>query len=121
MNDFHLSDEYIIQSVRWSICLVPDFDPRLGNNYGKSDFQSKSIFIADNLSPEEMLDTLIHETTHILNEGRESTDLTKEDDVRTFSTMLTDTLIRNGITFRREDYAEVRLQEMPEASQESHR
>lgn len=89
-------DDYIVQSVPWKIREVLPDDPRVQGKYGWTDFDSRTIWIA--AGPwEVVIETLIHETMHIHAEGREKLDLTVEDDVRMFSTMLTDTLIRNKL------------------------
>lgn len=88
-------DDYIVLGVPWKIREVPPGSPMVDDDYGKADFNNNTIWVATG-PPPEMLDTLIHETIHVIVRGREKCDLTSEDDLRTFASILSDTLLRNG-------------------------
>ncbi len=90
-------DDYIIQSIAWKIREVHGGDSRIDDNYGKCDFANHIIWICADGPPEERLETLIHETCHALANGLTRVDLTHEDELRVFSVMLTDTLLRNNL------------------------
>lgn len=90
-------DEYIVLSVPWKVREVPAGDSRIDDDYGKCDFNNYIIFICADGPWQERLETLLHETMHIITRGRDLYDLTREDDLRTFSEVLADTLIRNGL------------------------
>jgi hypothetical protein len=93
-------DDYIIQGIQWKVRLAStDSELALDEAYGRTNFETHTITLADEMPFEEMIETLIHETIHVLTRGRESCDLTREDDVRTFSIALVDTIIRNKLSF----------------------
>lgn len=96
-------DDFIIQGVPWKVRVIPADDSIIDDCCGKADFNHYTIWISDDMPIEERIETLIHETIHILVRGREFCDLTKEDDVRTFSVALVDTIIRNQLTFSRDE------------------
>ena len=96
-------DDYIIQGVPWSVRLIPAGDSIIDDCVGKADFNNYIIFICEDMPLEERIETLIHETMHILVRGREKCDLTNEDDLRTFSIALVDTIMRNQLTFSRDE------------------
>jgi hypothetical protein len=97
-------DDFIIQSVPWQVREIPGGDSRIDDCCGKADFNNYTIWICSSMPFQERLETLIHETMHILVTGREHCDLAKsEDDLRTFSIMLVDTLFRNQLTFCLDD------------------
>ncbi len=90
-------DDYTIQSVPWKIREVGGGDAILDEAYGKADFNNYTIWLCAEMPYEEKLETLIHETCHVLVRGRDRCDLTKEDDLRVFSMMLVDTMLRNNL------------------------
>lgn len=92
-------DEFLVQSVPWQVHELPAGDSVIDELCGKADFNNYTIWINADMPLQERLETLVHELIHILVRGRESCDLTKEDEVRTFSIMLVDTLLRNSLTF----------------------
>lgn len=92
-------DEYIVQSVPWQVREIPGGDPRIDDLCGKADFNNYTIFLCAEMPPEEQIETLLHETLHILVRGRERCELTREDDLRVLSVMLADTLLRNSLSF----------------------
>lgn len=90
------SDYRVLCGV-WSIRELPSGDLRLNDKWGLTNWDDWTIYIDGGQSDESKLETLCHETIHIIVGGRDSLDLTKEDDVRTFSEILVDTLLRNGV------------------------
>jgi hypothetical protein len=90
-------DNYRVLCGGWAIRELPPGDLRLADKYGLTSWDECTIYIDGGLSWEMRVEVLIHETIHIIVGGRESCDLTKEDDVRTFSEILVDTLLRNSI------------------------
>jgi hypothetical protein len=93
-------DDFIIQGVPWRIRIERlNSQLSLEDAYGRTDFDSHTITLAADMPWEETIETLVHETIHALVRGRESCDLTKEDEVRTFSIALVDTLMRNQLAF----------------------
>jgi len=90
-------DDYIIQSVPWQVREVPGGDSRIDDNCGKMDPNNYTIWLCADMPHEERLETLVHETMHVLTRGLDRCDLTKEDELRVFSMMLVDTLLRNGL------------------------
>lgn len=96
-------DDYIIQGVPWRIRCESDTSPlSLESAYGRTDFDMHTITLAEGMPFEETVETLCHETCHVLVRGLEHMDLTKEDELRMFSTILCDTFLRNKITFVQE-------------------
>lgn len=95
--------DLVIQGVPWQVCLIPSGDSRIDDCCGKADFNNYIIFVSEDMPPEEQIETLIHETMHVLVRGREKCDLTNEDDLRTFSIALVDTIMRNQLTFSRDE------------------
>jgi hypothetical protein len=98
-------DRYIIQGVPWKVMVIPAGDSRIDDCCGKADFNNYIIFLADDGPFEKQIETLIHETMHVLVEGLETCDLAgeDEDDLRTLSIALTDTILRNRLTFSQEE------------------
>jgi len=94
-NDSFARNDYIVQSIPYRIREVPADDPHVEDCYGR--WQGKTIYLCEDSPWEERLETLVHETGHIITEGRDEVDLTKEDDLRWYNMMLVDTLLRNGI------------------------
>jgi hypothetical protein len=94
------TNEYIVMGSMWKVREVPGGDPRIDDDYGKTDFVNYTIWICRDLKYFDRLDTLIHETTHVIVAGRDRVSLLVEDDVRWFTTNLLDTLIRNDIQLK---------------------
>ena len=92
-------DDFIIQSVPWKVRLIPAGDSIIDDCVGKADFNNYTIWINEDMPLQERLETLVHELIHIVVRGLEHMDLTKEDEVRTFSLMLVDAFLRNSLTF----------------------
>ena len=93
-------DDYIIQGVPWRVCFDhSNSELSLEDAYGRTNFDTHTITLASGMPFEEMTEVLVHETIHVLARGYESLDLVKEDCVRAFSTALTDTIIRNQLSF----------------------
>ena len=90
-------DDYIVQGVPYSIREVPGGDARLDDSYGKVCWGEYRIYIESDGPWEEKIETLIHETMHIIHRGMDCLDITREDSLRWFSAVLVDTLVRNGI------------------------
>lgn len=90
-------DCYIILGTAWEVVEVQEGDARIDDLFGKVSFATHTIYISADRPYFERLETLIHETIHIICAGREKVDLTEEDDVRTFSQILVDTLARNQV------------------------
>lgn len=93
-------DDYNIQGVHWRVCFDrTTSELSLEDAYGRTNFDTHTITLAAGMPFEEMIETLCHETCHVLVRGLEHVDLTKEDDLRIFSTMFVGTLARNEISF----------------------
>lgn len=92
-------DDFIIQSIPWEVRVIPGGDSRITDCSGMADFGNYVIFICADMPPQEQLETLCHEVCHVLARGLAQMDMTKEDDLRIFSVMLCDTLLRNKISF----------------------
>jgi hypothetical protein len=91
-------DEYIVWGVRWAVRSVPPGDARVDDCYGKVCWDAHEIYLAE--GPwEEMVESLIHETSHILTRSLEKLDICQEDSRTWYSEALTDTLIRNQILY----------------------
>lgn len=93
-------DDFIIQGVPWRVCFdCATSELSLEDAYGRTNFDTHTITLATGMPFEEMMDTLLHETGHVIIHGREACDLTKEDELRWYTTAQVDTIIRNGLTF----------------------
>ena len=92
-----LPADLVILSIPWQVREIYGGLSIIDDAWGYTDRDKHQIVIAAEQPYEARLETLMHEVIHILMEGRECCDLTKEDEVRTFSQVLTDTLLRNGI------------------------
>ncbi len=92
-------DDYIILSVPWKVCEIPAGDARIDDALGKADFNNYVIWLNADIPYRARLEILLHETIHILVEGRDKVDLVQEDMVHVFSQVLYDTLSRNGLNF----------------------
>jgi hypothetical protein len=91
-------DDFIIQGVPWKV-READVLSVTDDAYGYLDPDTHTIWIASSACWEEKIESLIHETFHALTRGRLKYDLTQEDDLRTFSIALVDTILRNQLTF----------------------
>lgn len=96
-------DDFMVMSVPWKVRQLPAGDSIIDELCGKADFNNYTIWINEDMPLQERLETLVHELIHIVVRGRESCDLTKEDEVRTFSQMLVDAFLRNSLTFDTDD------------------
>lgn len=92
-------DDYTILSVPWSIREVPSGSAEIDDCYAKVSWTDYTIYISSDGPWQERMDSLLHETLHIITKGRGKCDLAIEDDLRCLSEVLTDTLIRNHISF----------------------
>lgn len=93
-------DDYIIQGVPWRVCFDrTTSELSLEDAYARTNYDTRTITIAAGLCFEETIESLVHETLHILAHGFESLDLVKEDVVRIVSLSLTDTILRNQLSF----------------------
>lgn len=91
-------EEYIVWGVRWAVIVVPPGDPRIDDCYGKTCWDRHEIYIVE--GPwEEMVETLMHETSHILTRSLEKLDICQEESRTWYSAALCDTLVRNGILY----------------------
>ena len=90
-------DDYIVKSVPWKIREVPASNPYLDDKYGRTIFDTYTIYLWEGMPWQQKIETLVHETSHVLCEGKEKVNLLIEDDLRTYSEDLIDTLIRNGL------------------------
>ena len=90
-------DNYVILSVPYKVREVPSGDSRIDDNYGKVCWAEYTIYLASDGPWEERVETLIHETMHIITRGQDKYNLAEEGILRTFSEVLVDTLLRNGI------------------------
>jgi hypothetical protein len=91
-------DDYIVQGIPWKIREVATISV-VDDCFGYCDFDQHIIFILDASPVEEKLDTLVHETVHIIVYGWDRADLLQEDCVRVIASTLADTFSRNCIEF----------------------
>jgi hypothetical protein len=91
------TNEFIIQSVPWKVREKDGALSIADDAWGYCDFDLQTIFISAVPPYQQRVEILIHEVIHVLVNGWDSCDLTRETTVRIFSVILTDTLIRNGL------------------------
>lgn len=97
MSESFDTDQFVILGVPWKIRERPGALSVVDDCWGFADFESHTIHLTSSQPYVARLDTLLHEIVHVIANGLEKLDLTKEDGVKLFSSILTDTLTRNGI------------------------
>lgn len=91
------SDDYNVLGVHWQVRGVPAGDPRIDDSYGKMDPNNYVIWLCANMPYEERVETLVHETFHIITKAMKKLDLMVEENLRIFSSVAADTLSRNKV------------------------
>lgn len=92
--------ELLILGVPWTVKEVPSGSAEIDDCYGKVSWTTYTIYVSSDGPWQERIETLLHEVIHVICRGKERVDLTREDDLLTFSEILADTIIRNGLEFR---------------------
>lgn len=91
MNDMNLPRSVSLLGAVWSVAVVDRDGPELCGNDGVAIPASKEIYIADDLSPLDTVDTFIHELLHLVNHAMSipfSSAATEEKVVRPLATGL---------------------------------
>ena len=70
--------ELTIKGVKWKIKRVPPGHKLLEDNYGCVDYDTTTMYLRKNLTPETMWNTFWHEVAHIIAFGYDKLDLTEE-------------------------------------------
>lgn len=96
-------ENFVILSVPWTIKEVPSGSAEIDDCYGKVSWTDYTIYLSSDGPWQERLETLLHEIIHVIARGRDRLDLTKEDELLSFSEVLTDVLIRNQLSFVPDD------------------